>query len=791
MTAPRTRAASLLLGALLAPVWLGAAPLRDIRVVFRGTALESPDYVLAYTSVRPGDEADGRRISGDIKALLATGRFSFVDAELTPVPGASAFDLAFIVEPRPRLEAPVRVDGAEVMGADKVRQWLELQPGDTVDDAILSVQVRKVLQEYRQRYYTDAAATWALQVNPSNGFAGVVLTVREGPRASLRRVRFTGNTYEPPGVWSRLGAGLRHERALGPRSVPPEDLRAALKPRLWHLWSGFTKRGVYDPEALDSDRALLRMLYQNRGHLDAVVGEPAVQAFAPGKLEATFPIEEGPQYRIGTWTLRGATQAPESELRALVALAPGALAAMDRIQQSADALRDYYQSRGYLRTTVRPVLNTRLDEPLVDIVFDITESRRMSIRHIDIRGNTRTRDKVIRRELLVYPGEVFDQVRIRRSENILRNLGFFDTVSSAPRETLDPACDDLVFEVAEKRTGQFMVGAGFSSVDDLMGYAELSQGNFDLLGWPHFTGAGQKLRLRIQAGSERQDYELSFVEPWFLDRKLSLGADLYDRTRNNLSDYYNEERLGGALTLGKPIPGFFQRANLQYRLEQIDIYDMSTNAAPSLRRDAGIWNQSTLKLSLVRDTRDQPFVPTRGTKFSVSGRVSGGPLGFDVDVYGFDAELLTYIPLVFNHVLSLRGWAETVEEFGDDDTVHVFDRLFLGGPRTLRGFKYRYVAPYEEGMPIGGRTAALGSVEYTIPLYKNLLRAAGFYDIGNVWLEPADVDLLDYCSDIGVGLRLDIPGFPIRVDYAWPLEISGPDIERTSGRFNFWLGYGF
>lgn len=768
-----------------------AGVIREVKVTARNLVLQDEAFVYAYLGVHTGDEVDQRRISRDVKTLLGTGRFSFVDSELAPVPGsANAFDLTYVVAPRPRLEKPVTVNGAEAIGEKKVRKWLELEVGDFVDDAVLSLQTRKVLTEYRQRYYHDVTLTWAIDANKTNGFARVALTIKEGERASLRKVYFTGNTYVPPGIWDRIVAGIKHKPAVSEQSVPPAELEEALKPRLWNIFSFITKRGVYNPDDLNADRDLLRKIYQNRGYLDARIGEPQVRAYDRGKLEATYPIEEGNQYRIGALSLRGVTLFPESNLWALVKLPAGAIASMGQIQKTANDLRDYYQSRGYMRAMVKPLLKPRSTEAVVDIVFDFTESSLVNIRYIDIRGNTRTMDKVIRRELLVYPGEVYNQVDIRRSENILRNLGFFETVSGYPRETLSSTYDDLVFEVEEKRTGQFMVGAGYSSVDALLGYVELSQGNFDLLHWP-FTGAGQKLRMRVQVGAERQDYEISFVEPWFLDRKLSLGVDIYDKNRSNLSDYYNEQRLGSAVTLGKPLPGFFQRVNLTYRIEQINIYDVTSNAVPLFQNDAGTWNDSSLKLTFVHDTRDNVFVPTRGTKLSVGARLSGGPLGFDVDVYSFDGEGLVYMPVIFDHVLSLRGWAQTVQEYSDNQDVHVFDRIFLGGPRDLRGFKYKYVSPYDQGQPIGGKSGALGSIEYTIPLYKNILRFATFYDIGNVWLDAFDFNLLEYCSDIGIGLRLDIPGFPIRVDYAWPLQISGEDIERTSARFNFWLGYGF
>ncbi|MDP2990980.1 MAG: POTRA domain-containing protein, partial [Kiritimatiellota bacterium] len=488
------------------------------------------------------------------------------------------------------------VNGAEAMGEKKVRQWLELEVGDFVDDAVMSLQSRKVLAEYHQRYYHDASLAWVIDVNKSNGFANVAATVKEGERASLRKVHFTGNTYVPPGPWQRLISGLKHQSAISEQSVPPDALEEALKPRLWNIFSFFTKRGAYNPDDLNADRNLLRAIYQNRGYLDARIGEPQVRAYDRDKLEATYPIEEGNQYRIGAISLRGITLFPESNLWSLVKLKTDAIASMGKIQKTADDLRDYYQSRGYMRAGVKPLLKPQLAGAIVDIQFDVTESSLVNIRYIDIRGNTRTHDKVIRRELLIYPGAVYNQVGIRRSEAILRNLGFFETVNGYPRETLEPARDDLVFEVEEKRTGQFMVGAGYSSVDDLMGFIELSQGNFDLLNWPSFTGAGQKLRLRAQIGTQRQDYEISFVEPWFLDRKLSLGVDLYDHNRNNLSDYYNEERLGTAVTLGKPLKGFFQRVNLTYRLERIDIYDVATNAVPIIQNDAGTWDDSSLKL---------------------------------------------------------------------------------------------------------------------------------------------------------------------------------------------------
>lgn len=791
MNTSRPHYARLILAALaLAPGLLAAAVIKEIKVDSKGVALPQPGFVLDFTSVRVGDDVDQRKISRDVKTLRETGRFSSVDAELTRA--GDDFILTYLIAVIPRLAKPVTVSGAEIIGESKVRKWLELEVGDPVSDAILSLKTRKVLEEYHHRYYFDTSVRWTIDAGLSNGFADAHLTVKEGECASLRKVEFKGNTYQPPSFWQRVGAGLKHSRAVSPQSVPPDILQNAMAPRLWNIFSFFTKRGAYNPDDLDADRDLLRMIYHNRGYLDAQISAPDVSEYRPKKLAAAYTIQEGPQYRVGAIALRGATLFPETNLWPLVKIKTGDIAAMEAISKTAAALRDYYQSQGYMRSSVKPLLSAHPSNAVVNIQFEIAEGRLVHIQHIDIRGNTRTKDEVVRRELTVYPGEVYNQVRIRQSERILQNLGFFaeNSVRSYPRETLDAQKDDLVFEVEEGKTGNFMVGAGYSSIDEIIGFVELSQGNFDLFHWPYFTGDGQKLRLRTQFGSQTEDYQISFVEPWFLDRKLSLGVDLYDTIRRNLSDYYTEQRIGGAVTLGKPLPGFFQRVNLTYRLERISIYSMASNAIPRIANEAGNYMDSSLKLAVVHDTRDSMFVPQRGNKTTLSARASGGPLGFDINVYDLEAELMQYVPALFDHVLSLRLWAETVQEYGDNDDVHIFDRLFLGGGRTLRGFKYRYVSPYEDGEPIGGKSGAMGTLEYTVPVYKKILRVAAFYDIGNVWLDAFDFDLSEYCSDAGLGVRLDISSFPIRVDYAWPLEVSG-GVSRTAPRFNFWIGYGF
>lgn len=336
--------------------------------------------------------------------------------------------------------------------------------------------------------------------------------------------------------------------------------------------------------------------------------------------------------------------------------------------------------------------------------------------------------------------------------------------------------------------GSFLVGAGFSSVDELVGFAEMSHGNFDISRWPPI-GDGQKMKIRLQAGSTRNDLEISFVEPWFLDRKLSLGVDLYHRTAAYYSDDYELQTAGARVSLTKPL-GPFLRGTLSYSLENYDVYDVTvpTNTA-FLSTQEGARLKSTVGASISRDTRDRFFIPTRGNKSTLSVEFAG--LGGDVETLFAEARTAQYWPMWNDHILSVRGAFSTVEAYGSGE-VPVFDRLYLGGPRTLRGFEYRDISPRDplnKNEPYGGQSSWFVSTEYTVPLWSKI-RGAVFYDIGAVGLDTLDFFDPEINSNYGVGVRFDLPMFPLRLDYAFP-HLTDRFNEDAGPRWNFSLGYTF
>ena len=760
---------ALLFAACFSP-FIFAVEIVEVRVENQGGARIDPASVLSFTSLKVGDTFDRMTIAQDVKNLQKSRRFSFVESELEVLP--SGVMLTYIVRSKPRIRS-MRISGADYLGNKKVRNLLDLGTGDLVDDATMAVHAQKVYEKYRKRLYPYARMTWEIIEDPSTGLADVEVTVKEGQRAKIARVNFTGNTV-----------------------FRTKELRKSIKQKRRNMFSWITGTGAYNPDELAADLATIKKMYLNKGYLDVQMMDPVIQEVGRGKITITIPIIEGEPYDLGTIDIKGVSIFPIMNIEKVVTIHPGEVASVKGVSRTRQAIQDYYGSRGYINTYVALERNANPETRIADVIFKVREGQKAFIRDIQIRGNTRTKDKVIRRELSVYPGDAFDEVSIRRSERRLWNLGYFSYVGSTRERTFDPTEYDLTLEVEEKRTGQFMIGAGFSSVDKLIGFIELTQGNFDLFNWPP-VGGGQKLKLRLQLGTERTDIELSYVQPWLFNRRLALGFDVFSHDRRFLSDEYDQKNMGFSVSLSKPIARNW-RGTVAYGLEEIDVYDVSETASDQIKREVGRRSKSWMRLSASRDTRDSVFLPSRGNQLTLSTTLAGGPLGGETDLYKLEARGSQFVPLWFDHVLNVRGWTMVVEEYGNSDFVPIFDRFFLGGARTLRGFEYRDVGPRDdEGEPLGGRTSAFASAEYTAPIVAKL-RFALFYDVGMVWENAYEMDS-KLNSDWGIGLRIDVPGFPLRLDYAWPIETSdymviGPpeteeNNDKASGRFSFMIGY--
>ncbi len=404
---------------------------------------------------------------------------------------------------------------------------------------------------------------------------------------------------------------------------------------------------------------------------------------------------------------------------------------------------------------------------------------------VNIQGNSKTQDKVIRRELPLNPGDWFNTVELETTKARLKNLQYFSDVQ-ANGSPAGNGYRDINVLVEERNTGSVGVGVGFSSIDNVVGFLTLEQTNFDITNPWNFTGGGQRFGMNLRAGSERSEFTLSLVEPWFMDRKLSLGGELFYRQSSYFSDEYDQTNVGASVFLRKPLSEK-SSIKLAYSLENITV-DVDSGASAVFQDEDGDFVRSALTLSYLYDSRDSTITPRKGEKLDVSFAFAG--LGGDVETITLSTQGSKYWNLKWDTILSLSGEVAFVDSINGD--VPIFERMFLGGGRTLRGFEFRDIGGDRDGPlgeVLGGQSLAFLNTEYTVPIVETI-RAAVFYDMGFVNSGSWDIGPQDVYSDVGFGIRIQLPisPVPIALDYAVP--VSSPDSAADQGgQFNFYMSY--
>lgn len=741
-----------------------AAPIvRSIDVQFAGGARISKEKILANMRTRVGRPYSEPVVEEDIRNLYATGNVSNV--RIFGEPAANGVKVIVVIAAKAQISEVV-LNGPDQVKASRIRKEISAKPGDQLSEATLEQDRQKIIAYYANKGFGDVNVTYDTAVNEKAGTARVTFTVTEGGKTIIRDVNVQGNSEVKTG-------DIKKVIKTRPKSV--------LNPLTY-----FSKTNRLNNDQLEADAAAVRELYQNRGYADVQVGSPRVERGNDGRVDITFTVNEGPQYRVGRVTYSGAQVFAQDELSKDSKVRTGEIYSPAAIRADVKSIQDQYGSRGYIDFNAGA--QTRRAGPgTMGVAFTVDEGVQSYVEKINISGNTRTKDKVIRREIALTPGEVYNTVRADASKARLNNLNYFSKVEMYPSDTLVPGRKDLNVQVEEKRTGSFNFGAGFSSIDSLLGFVEITQGNFDVTRWPNFTGGGQKFRIRAQYGTRRKDFIIALTEPYFLDRELSLGGELFYREASFVSSVYDEKRYGGAITARKRL-GTFTSGRIGYRLEDITIQNLDEDVSDTIRDEEGTRLKSEISAGVLYDTRDSVFLTRKGERIDFSAFIAGGFLGGDTDIYGWDLEASKYFLLPWDTILTLNGELASVSTWGDGDRVPIFDRLYLGGANNLRGFRYRDVGPKDEdGEPIGGSSLWRMTVEYTFPIVDKV-RGAFFYDVGAVGEGSYDFNG-DVNSDVGFGVRLDLPIGPVRIDYGIPVQSD--EFNDSSGKFQFNIGYQF
>ena len=764
--------------------------IKEIAVETVGAPSISKDRVLANLATKVGKPYSERTAEQDVRALYQTGGVSNV--RLFAEPLGDGVKVTVLLQGRPVVEEVI-IEGAQDIPLNRVRRDLGVKPGDVVNDEKIEQDRQKILTLYEDRNYSDVSVQYRVEEIPGKNRARVIFAITEGPKLIVKKIVFNGND-----------------------SVLSKDLRAVMKTKPLDLLTFFNKSGRLTPSQVEEDRAAIRTLYQNRGFADVDVAQIETQPLEKGGVELVVNITEGTQYRVNNIAVDGVNIVPQGEVASLLKMNAGQLFTPKGMSDDIKAMRDFYGSRGYVDMTIAPEV-LPAGPGAVNLTYRLDEGVQSYINLVNIQGNTRTQDRVIRRELAVKPGEVYDTTLVDVSKKRLENLNYFSKVETQPTDTVVPGRKDLNVIVEEKRTGSFNFGAGFSTIDSLIGFAEIQQSNFDVTNWPNFTGGGQRFRIRAQYGLLRQDFVASLTEPWFLGYKLSAGVEAYYRNADFLSNVYAQENAGFALQTRQQVWRALS-ARTEYRFERVVIYDLgddlyndyygadgvfggtSSNGqyGPVIKDAAGTYYKSAITGALVWDTRDSLFLTRKGELVEFTGFLSGGFLGGTVQDYGLSLEAAKYVPLPWDLIFLAKGQLAVTNGWGpnqssDDDGygngVPIFDRLYLGGANNMRGFNFREVGPVDvDDNPIGGNSLAYVTLELTFPIISRV-RGAVFTDAGFVNADAYDFGASGANVDVGIGLRLDLPIGPIRVDYGIPVVYdswNGPP-----GKFNFNIGYQF
>ena len=755
-----------LFGALIAraqaPQSAPAAPIiRSIEVQYTGAQAVSKERILAQMRTKVGQPYSSQVVEQDVAALYKTGAIQNV--RIFAQPEGDGVKVIVAVQTRAILRE-IEITGAERIKPKRLRKEIKLPLNHAVDEQQLEEARQKIIDVYQGQGFTDVSVQFRIDpIDEKRGTARVVFTVNEGVRGAVKQVRFEGNAHFSEKV-----------------------LRKQMKTRGRSPIYFVDKTGRLDEVQLEQDMDKLREFYQDHGYIDVEIKTPRRERTEKGPMIITIPIVEGPQYHVRKLTISGYQNTTEDRIRKLLKMKEGSVYSPKQLRDDAKAVADAYGSGGYVDLVVLPE-GTPAGPALIDVHYKIDEGVRSFVNRINIEGNTRTKDKVIRREVLVTPGDVFNTVRVDLTKKRLDNLGYFAKVETYPEETDIPGRKDLTILLQEKRTGSLSFGGGFSTVDKLVGFAELTQGNFDLFNWPSFTGAGQKFRLRIQYGTQRKDLIMTLTEPYFLDRRLALTGQLFYTEANYLSNEYNQRNYGFMVEMRKPLNAYTY-GTLGYTLQDVDIFDVSGSASDFIQSQAGSTLESKIFTSIVFDSRDNPLLSRRGQRVTFSPFIAGSFLGGDIKVYGMDLEGSKYFHLPWDTILLINGEIATVSHYSSGSGVPIYERLYLGGSNNLRGFPFREVGPQDEnGEPTGGQSMARTTIEWTFPIIEKA-RGAVFYDTGFVNTSSWAFGFNHIASDIGVGIRLDLPIGPLRLDYGYPIQRDG---YNGGGHFNFNVGYQF
>ncbi len=777
-----------LLFSCIAILWSQVVPngkkISSIEIILEGPNTLGKSFLRQNLQIEEGLAYEPSSIDKSIRNLMATGSVDdvkvFIDAEKTT---SNEVALVFRVRAKARV-VKITFEGNDKLSDKKLEKTISLDVGDLFDESDIKGDQILIEEKYLEKGFWNSSVQSDIKRSEDGKGVSIIFILKENEKRKIRRIEFTGNQK------------LSSKKLLNEMETAP-----------WRFWRFWSKRSRYRPSILEEDINQLRATYRNEGFLDVKIEQSGVQIkpIGDGNLDLTINVIEGERSFFGKTSLAGNLVISKAKLLENSKIKTGDAYSPSMLNDELGRLRREYGEEGYLDVRIRSTRTPNLKTNQIDLKFEISENNKFSVNSIKVRGNDKTKTIAIVRELALAPGETFDLIRMETSEARLKNTRFFEKVSldDEPINSQDPELQNsrrnLVVNVEEGRTGHVSFGVGFSTLEKAMMFAEFRQGNFDIMRWrsPHrLQGDGQKFRLRLKLGSRSNEARLALEEPWFLNRRVAAGFELFREKSDYYSSYYDEMRAGFEIYFRKRLFELVE-GRLFYRFEDVLIDDISSSVPPFVLADPnydstkGEIDRSVSKigLTLSRDTRDSILFPSEGSIFTFRKEFAGGVFGGDADYGRLELEGAGFFKTfdTMNQVLSVMGRTGTLGRFnGEDADVPFFEKFFLGGPYNLRGWDYRDAGPQLGTEPIGGNSYTYAGLEYTFKV-ADPLRFAVFYDGG--YLREGDFKILPgdgqegWHDNWGLGARIMVMGMPLRLDLGFP--ISDPAETGGSPQFHF------
>ena len=721
-------------------------------VKIQGNKRIDESTILFYIKSKPGTTLSKKQVREDIEQIYSLGQFKDIRVETRET--LKGLEVEFFVVEIPSI-GDVEIVGNDKVDANDIREKIGLKRGATFNEHLILESNEEVLKLYHEKGYFFVEVD--IDHSSKENLVNVTIRVKEGEKVKIEKVRFSGN-----------------------KAFKDKELRGQMETQERTWYSFLDDSGVYQKDILKLDMFRIEGFYHDNGFLRVKVLEPRIDINKRAReVHITIPVEEGPQFRVKTLKASGDDTISPDEIQKSIQTKVGAIYNVSLLREDILTITDLYSQKGYAYAEANPVSKLNDEDRTVDLSIEVDKGKKVYVGNIEILGNIKTRDNVIRREFRLKEGELFDGSKLKRSKQRLNNLNFFEDVKIDTHRGQDPDLIDVLTTVTERPTGSFSVGAGFSSVENLIFNTSIAQDNL--------FGNGQRLSLSAQLSSIRSDFNLSFTEPRLLDSEISLGVDLFNQDQDYLS--FDSQSTGGGIRLGKNISEY-DSVGLRYRYENVEVTGLAAaDETEFFKNETRV--TSRIAPTYVHDSRDNFLNPSKGWRHVVGFELAGlGGAKFTKSSY----EVTYYHPLWGKLVGAAHGRVNYAEGYGGED-VPGFERYFMGGPTSLRGFTIEDVGPKDsDGDPIGGNQSLLVNLELQYPFTKSF-RGFVFYDRGNVYgggfntsKTAKDFDLGEMRSSVGAGIRFISPFGPLGFAYGVKLD---KQTGEEAAEFHFSAGSAF